>query len=93
MGIQSKLTLGNLDASRDWGYSGDYVEAMYLMMQHEKPDDWVVATGETYTVRQFAQRLSNMLILIRKNLLKPQKSILGQMKLDIFWRSNKKKKL
>tara|TARA_Y100000748_G_scaffold302475_1_gene304785 strand:- start:2636 stop:3667 length:1032 start_codon:yes stop_codon:yes gene_type:complete len=56
MGIQSKLTLGNLDASRDWGYSGDYVEAMYLMMQHEKPDDWVVATGETYTVRQFAQK-------------------------------------
>jgi len=56
MGIQSKLTLGNLDASRDWGYSGDYVEAMYLMMQYEKPDDWVVATGETYTVRQFAQK-------------------------------------
>tara|TARA_B110000444_G_C18791705_1_gene572774 strand:+ start:505 stop:1545 length:1041 start_codon:yes stop_codon:yes gene_type:complete len=56
MGIQSKLTLGNLDASRDWGFSGDYVEAMYLMMQHENADDWVVATGKTYTVRQFAQK-------------------------------------
>ena len=56
MGIQSKLTLGNLDASRDWGFSGDYVEAMYLMMQHENADDWVVATGETYTVRQFVQK-------------------------------------
>lgn len=56
MGIQGKLTLGNLDASRDWGFSGDYVEAMYLMMQHENADDWVVATGKTYTVRQFAQK-------------------------------------
>tara|TARA_Y100000389_G_scaffold16491_1_gene14558 strand:+ start:1022 stop:2062 length:1041 start_codon:yes stop_codon:yes gene_type:complete len=56
MGIQSKLTLGNLDASRDWGFSGDYVEAMYLMMQHKNAEDWVVATGETYTVRQFVQK-------------------------------------
>ena len=56
MGIQEKLTLGNLDASRDWGFSGDYVEAMYLMMQHDVPDDWVVATGETYTVKEFAKK-------------------------------------
>ena len=56
MGIQSKLTLGNLDASRDWGFSGDYVEAMYLMMQYKNAEDWVVATGETYTVRQFVQK-------------------------------------
>ena len=59
MGIQSKLTLGNLEASRDWGYSGDYVEAMYLMMQHEKADDWVVATGETHTVKEFAEKAFN----------------------------------
>ena len=52
-GLQGKLTLGNLKASRDWGFAGDYVEAMWLMMQHDKPDDWVVATGETYTVEDF----------------------------------------
>jgi len=53
-GIQEKLTLGNLDASRDWGYAKDYVEGMWLMMQHKNPDDWVLATGATKTVREFA---------------------------------------
>jgi len=52
-GLQTKLTLGNLDASRDWGFAGDYVEGMWLMMQHENPDDWVLATGESYSVRDF----------------------------------------
>ncbi len=52
-GIQEKLTLGNLEASRDWGFAGDYVEAMWMMMQHDTPDDWVVATGKTYTVEEF----------------------------------------
>tara|TARA_B100000965_G_scaffold322051_1_gene283491 strand:+ start:6113 stop:7144 length:1032 start_codon:yes stop_codon:yes gene_type:complete len=54
LGMQKKLTLGNLDASRDWGFAGDYVKAMHLMMQYEKADDWVVSTGETHTVREFA---------------------------------------
>lgn len=54
--LQTKLTLGNLDASRDWGYAGDYVEAMFKIMQHDIPDDWVVATGETHTVREFVQK-------------------------------------
>ena len=54
-GIQNKLTLGNLDASRDWGFAGDYVNAMYLMMQHEIADDWVIATGETHTVEEFCK--------------------------------------
>ena len=52
--LQTKLTLGNLDASRDWGFAGDYVEAMWMMLQHDVPDDWVIATGETHTVREFA---------------------------------------
>ena len=52
-GIQSKLTLGNLDASRDWGFAGDYVKGMYLMMQYDTPEDWVLATGETHTVKEF----------------------------------------
>jgi len=52
--LQSKLTLGNLDASRDWGFAGDYTKGMYLMMQHNMPEDWVLATGETHTVKEFA---------------------------------------
>ena len=53
-GIQEKLTLGNLDASRDWGYAKDYVQGMWLMMQHKNPEDWVLSTGVTKTVREFA---------------------------------------
>jgi len=54
-GIQKKLKLGNLDAQRDWGFSGDYVRAMWMMLQHDKPDDYVIATGEKRTVREFLQ--------------------------------------
>lgn len=56
LGVQDKLYLGNLDAKRDWGFAGDYVEAMWLMLQQDKPDDFVIATGETYTVREFLER-------------------------------------
>ena len=52
-GLQNKLTLGNLSASRDWGFAGDYVAGMWLMMQHDVPDDWVLATGESHTVEDF----------------------------------------
>ena len=55
VGIQEKLTLGNLDASRDWGYAKDYVEGMWKMMQHESSEDWVLATGITKTVKDFAK--------------------------------------
>ena len=55
LGLQKKLTLGNLDASRDWGFAGDYVKAMHLMMTHKTPSDWVVATGETHTVKEFLE--------------------------------------
>jgi GDPmannose 4,6-dehydratase len=57
--LQTNLTLGNLDASRDWGYAGDYTEGMFAMMQHENPDDWVLATGETHTVKEFAEKAFN----------------------------------
>ncbi len=63
LGIQKKLILGNLEASRDWGYAGDYVEAMYLMMNYKKPEDWVIATGETHTVREFVEKTFNYLEL------------------------------
>jgi len=55
-GKQDRLYLGNLDAQRDWGYAKDYVEAMWLMLQHDQPDDFVIATGETHTVREFCER-------------------------------------
>ena len=55
LGLQHCLYLGNLDAKRDWGFAGDYVEAMWLMLQHSEPDDYVVATGETHSVRKFAE--------------------------------------
>lgn len=56
-GLQKKLYLGNLDAKRDWGFAGDYVEAMWLMLQQEKPDDFVIATGETHSVREFLEEV------------------------------------
>jgi GDPmannose 4,6-dehydratase len=55
LGLQKKLTLGNLEASRDWGFSGDYVEGMWMMLQHDKPDDFVLATGKSITVKEFAE--------------------------------------
>jgi GDPmannose 4,6-dehydratase len=55
IGLQDKLYLGNLDAARDWGFAGDYVEAMWLMLQAEAPEDYVVATGENHTVREFLE--------------------------------------
>ena len=53
--IQKSLTLGNLSASRDWGFAGDYVEGMWLMMQYNQPEDWVLSTGETHTVEDFVE--------------------------------------
>jgi GDPmannose 4,6-dehydratase len=55
-GRQDRLYLGNLDAKRDWGYAGDYVEVMWLMLQQDEPDDYVVATGETHSVREFCEK-------------------------------------
>src|SRR5579862_4946581 len=54
-GLQDKLFLGNLDAERDWGFTGDYVEAMWLMLQQTQPDDFVIATGESHSVREFVE--------------------------------------
>lgn len=63
LGLQQKLYLGNLDAKRDWGFAGDYVQAMWLMLQQDKPDDYVVATGETRSVREFAEEVFSYLDL------------------------------
>ena len=63
LGLQDKLFLGNLDAKRDWGYAKDYVEAMWLMMQAESSDDYIIATGETHSVREFCEETFSYLDL------------------------------
>lgn len=59
LGLVKELRLGNLDAKRDWGYAGDYVKAMWLMLQQDEPDDYVIATGETHSVREFVELAFN----------------------------------
>jgi GDPmannose 4,6-dehydratase len=63
LGLQEKLYLGNLDARRDWGHAEDYVEAMWLMLQRDEPEDFVIATGKSYTVREFAEKVFSYLDL------------------------------
>jgi GDPmannose 4,6-dehydratase len=57
LGMIDKINLGNLEAKRDWGFSGDYMNAIYLIMQHDHPDDFKVSTGEAHTVREFAEKV------------------------------------
>ncbi|MHC4748241.1 MAG: GDP-mannose 4,6-dehydratase [Planctomycetota bacterium] len=63
LGLQDKLYLGNLDAERDWGFAGDYVEAMWLMLQQDKPDDYIIATGQSHSVREFVAEVFGYLDL------------------------------
>jgi GDPmannose 4,6-dehydratase len=63
VGLQSELYLGNLDAKRDWGHARDYIEMQWLMLQQEKPQDYVIATGQQYSVREFVQRCAKLLDL------------------------------
>ena len=67
IGIQERLTLGNLDASRDWGYAKDYVEGMWRMMQYDTAEDWILATGVTKTVKEFAEAAFNVVGLSWEN--------------------------
>ena len=61
MGLQSKLTLGNLNAKRDWGFAGDYVDGMYKILDYSEPEDWVIATGSAYSVENFAKIAFNLI--------------------------------
>lgn len=63
LGLQDRLYLGNLEAKRDWGFAGDYVETMWMMLQQDKPDDYVIATGETHSVREFVRKVFQKLDL------------------------------
>jgi GDPmannose 4,6-dehydratase len=69
LGLQEKLYLGNLDAKRDWGFAGDYVEAMWLMLQQDRPEDYVIATGQTRSVREFLDEVFGYLDLGWKGLV------------------------
>ncbi|HEX6312818.1 MAG TPA: GDP-mannose 4,6-dehydratase [Acidimicrobiia bacterium] len=60
LGLQTNITLGNLDSARDWGYAGDYVEAMWLMLQQDEPGDYVIATSETHTLREFLETATSI---------------------------------
>ena len=82
LGLQKELTLGNLESKRDWGYAPDYVEAMYLMMQQKKPDDFVIATGETHSVREFADLAFKNLGLNYKDYLKIDKRLTRPAEVD-----------
>jgi GDPmannose 4,6-dehydratase len=73
LGLQDKLELGNVNAKRDWGYSPDYVKAMYMMMQREEPDDFVIATGESHTVLEFVEETFKLAKLDYHDYLKTDK--------------------
>lgn len=84
LGLQEKLYLGNLEARRDWGFAGDYVEAMWLMLQQELPDDYVVATGETFSVKEFLQKVFERLELDWKKYVEIDKRYLRPSEVEIL---------
>ncbi|MBS3820478.1 MAG: GDP-mannose 4,6-dehydratase [Planctomycetes bacterium] len=83
-GLQEKLYLGNLDAKRDWGFAGDYVEAMWRMLQQDEPEDFVVATGETYSVKEFLEETFSLLGLDWKQYVEQDKRYLRPSEVDLL---------
>ena len=83
-GLQKKLYLGNLDAKRDWGYAKDYVEAMWMMLQQETPNDYVVGTGETYSVREFCDEAFSYVGLDYKDYVIEDKELFRPAEVDIL---------
>jgi GDPmannose 4,6-dehydratase len=83
-GKASELRLGNLDARRDWGYAPDYVEAMWLMLQQDSPDDYVVATGETHSVRDFCEMAFSTAGLDYRDYVKPDETLYRPAEVDIL---------
>jgi len=84
LGLQEKLFMGNLDAKRDWGFAGDYVEAMWLMLQQEKPDDFVIATGETHSVREWIEECFGILGLDWKKHVETDARYLRPAEVDLL---------
>ena len=91
-GFSNELRLGNLDAKRDWGYAGDYVEAMWLMLQQEKPDDFVVGTGETHSVREFCEIAFNRAGLDYKKYVKTDEKYYRPAEVHLLLADNSKAK-
>ncbi|MEM9347275.1 MAG: GDP-mannose 4,6-dehydratase [Planctomycetota bacterium] len=84
-GLQDKLFLGNLDAKRDWGFAGDYVEQMWLMLQQDTPDDYVVATGTTQTVREFCEHAFGRVDLDYNNYVEIDSRYYRPAEVDLLW--------
>ena len=84
LGLQKKLLMGNLDARRDWGYAGDYVEAMWLMLQQEKPDDYVIATGIAHSVKDLIQVAFDHLDLDWQKHVETDKKLLRPAEVDVL---------
>jgi GDPmannose 4,6-dehydratase len=84
LGLQDKLTLGNLESKRDWGYAGDYVQAMHLMLRQDRPDDYVIGTGECYSVRDFAEAAFGCLGLNWEEYVTLDSSLLRPAEVDIL---------
>ncbi|MGZ8786538.1 MAG: GDP-mannose 4,6-dehydratase [Acidimicrobiia bacterium] len=84
LGLQQKLFLGNLDAERDWGFAGDYVRAMWLMLQQDQPEDFVIATGERYSVREFLERTFGLLDLDYRQYVEIDKRYYRPAEVDIL---------
>lgn len=95
LGLQDKLYLGNLDAKRDWGYAGDYVEMMWMMLQQDEPEDYVIATGETHSVREFLDEVFGYLDLDWKEYVEIDPAYYRPTEVDILLgdASKAKKKL
>ena len=81
LGLEEKLSLGNLDAKRDWGFAGDYVEAMWMMLQQEQPDDYVICSGMTHSVREFCDLAFSHLGLNYEDHVVVDEQFLGQQRL------------
>jgi GDPmannose 4,6-dehydratase len=84
LGLASELPLGNLDAKRDWGFAGDHVRAMWLMLQQEKPDDYVIATGETHSVREFCEIAFDRLGLDYRDHVRIDPSLVRPAEVDLL---------
>jgi GDPmannose 4,6-dehydratase len=83
-GLQKDLVMGNLDACRDWGFAGDYVKAMWLMLQQDKPQDYIVATGETHSVKEFLEIAFGMLDLNWQDHVKFDQKFMRPAEVDIL---------
>ncbi len=84
LGLQDRLYLGNLSAKRDWGYAGDYVEAMWLMLQNDRPDDFVIATGETHSVEEFAAKVFKSLDLDHRDFIMTDERYFRPTEVDVL---------